>query len=153
MKEDGYGDKFQDHLVEQYKQYVESANLISERRVKANQFYIAVLSGMLALSSFVINQNRFNSNLLLFIVMSIVGLTICILWHFNINSYKELNKIKFQIIHQIEAKLPFACYTKEWELEKINNRYIRLTRIEKYVPLVLAIPYFFMFIYSLIELV
>ena len=37
-----YGDKFQDHLIEQYKLYVEMADRVSARRAQTNRFYISL---------------------------------------------------------------------------------------------------------------
>jgi hypothetical protein len=46
-----YGDKFQDHLMEQYKICVEMADRVSVRRNQANSFYISLLSALIALLS------------------------------------------------------------------------------------------------------
>ena len=43
-----YGDKFKDHLIEEYKLFVQMADNVSARRSQANQFYISVLSILLA---------------------------------------------------------------------------------------------------------
>jgi hypothetical protein len=52
----------------------------------------------------------------------------------------------------MEQSLPFPCYDKEWEIlkkEKEGKTYLQLTRVEQYVPIILAIPYILLLIYSL----
>ena len=154
MDKGEYGEKFNEHLLEQYKLYVEMADRISERRMQTNKFYISLLSGLLALLSILVTTEKFNQSLV-FIVVSMLGMALCILWHVNILSYRQLNSGKFQVIHEMEQHLPFPCYDREWELlgeGKEKSKYLQLTRVEKYIPLILAIPYIFLFLYTLASL-
>ncbi|MBO8143582.1 MAG: hypothetical protein H0Z16_03220 [Thermodesulfobacterium sp.] len=149
-----YGEKFNEHLLEQYKLYVEMADRISERRMQTNKFYISLLSGLLALLSILVSVGKFNQTVI-FIIVSLLGIALCILWHINIRSYKQLNSGKFKVIHEMEQYLPFPCYDKEWELlgeGKEKSKYLQLTRVEKYIPFILAIPYIFLFFYALVSL-
>lgn len=48
----------------------------------------------------------------------------------------------------MEKSLPFEPYTREWEVFKKNEnqrskgmKYLRLTFVEKFVPLIMAIPF------------
>lgn len=153
MTKEKYGEKFNDHLIEQYKLYVEMADRISSRRAQTNRFYLSLLSGLLALLSIVIGKNIF-SNLqpVMLITVAILGLALCVLWGVNIRSYRQLNSGKFKIIHNMEQYLPFPCYDKEWEIleeGKERKKYLQLTRVEQYVPLIFAIPYFLLLVYSL----
>ena len=43
MKPEEYGDKYSDHLLEQYKLYVEMTDRVSQRRERSNQFFITLL--------------------------------------------------------------------------------------------------------------
>ena len=151
VNKDKYGEKFNEHLLEQYKLYVEMADRISERRMQTNKFYISLLSGVLALFSILVSMSKFNQTVI-FIIVSLLGIALCILWHINIRSYRQLNSGKFKVIHEMEQYLPFPCYDKEWELlgeGKEKSKYLQLTRVEKYVPLILSIPYIFLFLYTL----
>lgn len=154
---DSYGDKFQEHLIDQYKLYLEMADKISLRRSEANKFYISLLSALLALFSLVIEKKIFpwpQSILLLF--TSVLGLIICFVWYINIQSYKQLNSLKFQVVHEMEQYLPFPSFSREWEILKDNKNkqknYIRLTFVEQFVPVIFAIPYVCLIVYSLIVL-
>jgi hypothetical protein len=115
MKKEEYGEKFHEHLLEQYKLYVEMADRISNRRGQTNRFYISLLSGLLALLSIVVGSHIFSDfQSVVFIVVAILGLALCILWNINIRSHRQLNSGKFKVIHEMEQHLPFPCYDKEW---------------------------------------
>jgi hypothetical protein len=152
-----YGDKFQDHLMEQYKMCVEMADRISVRRSQANSFYISLLSALIALLSLVIDKQLFSgSKNILLLSTSVLGLALCFAWYTNIQSYRQLNSLKFRVIHEIEQYLPFHSFTREWEIlkEQKENRkeYTRLTTIEKFVPLIFAIPYLGLLMYSFLSI-
>ena len=151
-KSEKYGDKFQEHLLEEYKMYVEMMDRVTERRGKANMFYTTLLSTLLALASF-LTENKLipDSNKLLFL-FAILGLILCMIWYTNINSYKQLNSLKFKVIEEIEKNLPFPCYVREWQIDKTRTRkYRRLTQVEKYLPLILGIPYLLLLVYSIVS--
>lgn len=42
--EASYGERFHDHLLEQYKLYVESARHVSDRRESANNYFLTINS-------------------------------------------------------------------------------------------------------------
>jgi hypothetical protein len=140
-----YGNKYIEHLLEQYKIYVNSAEKISDRRQKANEFFLTLNSVLVALLGFVTTKaNNVNINYLL-IFSSISGITICYLWYRIIFSYKGLNSGKFNVIHAIEKRLPLALYDTEWEvLDRGKNRkkYWPFTHIELFVPWIFIIIYF-----------
>lgn len=145
-----YGENFSDHLMEQYKMYVATTENVSERRFKTNQFYVSLLSGLLAVLSFITSQPVFSNVVyIVFVSISLLGGVLCAIWWSNINSYKQLNMLKFIVIHEMETLLPFACYQREWQTEKeTEHKYIRLTMLEKYIPLIMAIPYLLLAGYS-----
>ncbi len=153
MNREEYGEQFKEHLLEQYKLYVEMADRISDRRGQTNMFYISLLSVLLALLSIVIGRNTLNgSQAVIFMTMGILGLGLCVLWNINIRSYRQINSGKFKVIHEMEQNLPFNCYDREWEIlgkGKKAKSYLQLTRVEQYVPIILAVPYLVLFIYSL----
>ena len=43
-----YGEKYQEHLLEQYKLYVQMADKISERRQSANTFFLTINTVLIA---------------------------------------------------------------------------------------------------------
>lgn len=148
---DKYGENFNEHLLEQYKLYVEMADKVSERRMQTNKFYISLLSGLLALLSILVTKGNLNQTLI-FVIVSLLGIILCILWYVNIQSYRQLNSGKFKVIHEMEKCLPFPCYEKEWKIlgeGKEKSKYLQLTRVEQYIPLILSIPYVLLFLYAI----
>lgn len=156
-----YGENYQEHLLEQYKLYVEMMDRVSARRVQTNSFYISLLSGLLALLSLVGNKNISNFKNTDFqhiaiLVLAISGMILCFVWYINIHSYKYLNSIKFKVINEMEEHMPFSCYDREWKILKTDKKYqgyLTQTQIEKHIPFFLAIPYIGLFIYFLFSLI
>ncbi len=132
-------------LLEQYKLFVEMTDRNSERRGLTNRFYITILTGLLALTSWAVSNTVLCDLInVLLLLIAVLGLILCGIWFININSYKQMNKAKFKVIHEMEKHLPFPCYDREWEIlerGKNHKKYVPYTKIERYIPLVLAVPY------------
>lgn len=136
-----YGEKYPDHLLEQYKLYVEMADRISQRRDQSNKFYATVYSALAAVllltARFDLSDNTLG---IVFLAVGIVGTSLAFIWWLNIQSYRAINSAKFVVIQEIEASLPFPGYKREWELlmhpADGKRKYLQLTRIEQYVPVV-----------------
>ena len=147
------GSGFKTHILEQYKLYVEMADRVSSRKVQIASFYTSILSALLALLSITSNKDIFQgSQSFVLLTVSILGLCLCLAWAANINSYKQLNSLKFKVIHEMEYHLPFPCYDREWQIlkeDKNRRSYFRLTAVEKYSPIILAVPYLCLFLYSI----
>jgi hypothetical protein len=146
-------DQKQKTIFEQYKLYVEMADRISQRRAQTNQFYITILSALAVILSLVVSNHLYSKILyLVILVIAIVGMLLCIIWYFNIESYKQLNTGKFRVIHEMESLLPFAAYRREWEIlgeGKKRKTYFPLTHVEKYLPLIMAGLYILLIICSI----
>lgn len=141
-------------LIEIYKLHVDLSNKVSERRGQTNMFYITLLSGMIALLSFSDGSimNLIHPNLILFII-GLIGVLLCIIWYFNIHSYRQLNSGKFKTLHELEQKIDYPFFEREWELlgkGKKSKIYFQLSRVEQFTPLLLIIPYLIILIYSIL---
>ena len=144
-----YGDKYIEHLLEQYKIYISAAEKISDRRQKANEFFLALNTGLVALLSFVAARATQGETSLIVGLSSIAGMTMCYLWYRILLSYKGLNGGKFKVVHVIEQRLPLALYDTEWEMlgrGEDKKLYWPFTHIELFVP------WIFMSIYGLLLL-
>jgi hypothetical protein len=154
-------------LLEIYKLHVEMSDKVSERRGKTNQFYVSLLSAILVGIGFFLKELdtlSFIRTELFLLIVSILGISLCVLWWFNIKSYRQLNTLKFRALHELEAKLAYSFYEREWILagkkEKAENdeinrkriKYFQLTKVEQFSPLLLAIPYLSLLIYSISKL-
>jgi len=152
----GQQTEYSNILLEEYKLYVEMADRISNRRHQSNQFFIGFIVGLFAAVSFVLETGKFGDvdNSIVFILVAILGLLLCFVWNINIRSYRQLNTGKFQIIHELEEKLPFPLFRREWEIlgkGKDSKKYIQLTKIERFIPLILSFPYLILLAYGVVK--
>ena len=140
MKPDEYGEKYPDHLLEQYKLYVEMADRVSQRREQSNRFYVSLVAAIVAL---LVILARFDvadgAWPIVFLISGVVGAALSLVWYVNIKSYRQLNSAKFAIINKMEKQLPAAGYSDEWEILRPKAgpaQYFQLTRIEQFVPVI-----------------
>ncbi len=144
MKPEEYGEKYRDHLLEQYKLFVEMADRVSQRRDQSNRFYVTLVS---AIAGLLMVLARFGTSVngiwpVVFLISGLLGATLSFIWFLNIKSYRTLNTAKFEIINDLERRLPYQGYSKEWELLRPaigSPKYLQLTRIEQLVPAVIIL--------------
>lgn len=138
--------------LEIYKIGVASAENVSERRMKANAFFVTLntaLVGFLGLMYKTIAVDK--KSILVF--MSAVGIVLSLAWFFSLRSYKRLNKAKYDVLVKIEKDLPYQFFAEEWTLLKrqdshdnelvdfrkgwlkFHDRYTDLTNIEALAPI------------------
>lgn len=140
-------------LIEQYTTYVNTTLDVSNRRMRNNRFYVLLLSGTLAAISVLAKTDIIQEIGLL--LAGSLGLALCVLWYGSIISYKQLNSGKYDVIKEMEAKLPAEPFDREWiVLDKGKNwrTYITHTRVERKIPGVLAVPYLIITVYALLQL-
>jgi hypothetical protein len=150
-KPNEYSDeKFQDHLLEQYKLYIEMTDRISQRRQSANTWFLTINTALLtAIGAFLTKEAAANVittdiSIAVLLVISFAGGLNCLLWWRLIVSYKQMNSGKFSVIHEIENKLPLKIYDAEWEAlgrGEDSSLYQPFTHIEQLVPLVFGLLY------------
>lgn len=156
-----YGEEYQNHLLEQYKLYVQMADKISDRRQLANSFFLTVNTALIAFLGLVARPAvgsdpnvTANPPLLWILVVSAAGVVLCYSWYRLVRSYKGLNSGKFKVIHAIEAKLPSSPYDAEWEAVGRGENpklYLPITHVEIYIPWVFAALYTALAIWNLIQ--
>ncbi len=132
-----YGDKYIEHLLDQYKIYINATEKISDRRQKTNEFFLGLNTALLALLGFIATKTSQSEITMMLGVSAIAGITMCYLWYRIIASYKGLNSAKFKVIHAIEMRLPLALYDTEWEMlgrGEDKKIYWPFSHIELYVP-------------------
>ena len=132
---ENYGKNFQSHLLEQYKLFVHTSLQVTSKRLEANKFHLTLNSVIFTLASYMtaINQHT------IIILFSAVGILISCVWRRSIDAYRELNKGKFKVIHELEAYLPARLF--KWEEVQCLKRYHGLTSAEKYYPIIFIILY------------
>lgn len=135
-----YGESFKADLFEQYKLYVESAEKISDRRVAANNYLLTVNAFLVTLYGLVA-ASRFNS--FWTILVPVAGLLVALTWHRIITSYRDLNTVKFNVIHELEQQMPAALYAYEWHKAEAGRgkAYHPLSHLERWVPIIFIVLY------------
>ena len=75
------------------------------------------------------------------LLVPVIGIPVSLLWHWIIKSHADLNKIKFEVIHEFERHLPAAMYKYEWRLAERGQgkAYRAVTTIERWIPVLFAI--------------
>lgn len=144
---DQYGEKYRDHVLEEYKLYVEMADKISQRRMDTNNFFVSANTLLIAVITFLNSWGKETS-----IITSIVGIVLSISWYFLLQSYRKLNSGKFLVIHKIEQLLPISMYDIEWNTlgrGKDHKKYWSISHLEKVLPIVFLIIYVLILIWCL----
>ena len=134
---ESYGDSFTLDLLEQYKLYVQSAENVSARRVASSRYLLTLNAALVALYG--VQSAGFGQSYWTLLV-PIVGIPVSLLWYLIIKSHADLNRIKFDVIHEFEKHLPVATYKYEWHLaeEGQGKTYRAVTTIERWIPILFA---------------
>ena len=135
---------YQNHLIEQYKLYVEMADRVSSRRNLANVFFLTLNTTMLGAVGFAFEKIKLIEPTWL-ILFPIFGLLLMnLIWWWLVRSYRNLNTAKYKVLRKLSSKLPASPWTEEWvELGEGNDikKYLPLTKLEMYIPLIFGLTY------------
>jgi len=132
---DTYGEEYRDHLLEQYKLYVDMADRVSSRRATANSFFLTGNAVLLAaFGSIYRGDTPTTVRTDWALVIPMCGIALCAVWCLLIRSYRQLNTGKWQIVHEMEKLLPVAPYDAEWAALGSGRdwrKYLQLTTVEQ----------------------
>ena len=137
QSEESYGESFKADLLEQYKLYVQSAENNSTRRVASSRYLLTLNAAIVALYG--VQSTTFaESYWTLFIPL--IGFPAALLWHQIIKSFRNLNTVKFKLVHELEEHLPAAPFRYEWRQAEHGRGkvYNPVTHIEQWLPLLFA---------------
>ena len=129
-----YGDTFTADLLEQYKLYVHSAEQVSARRIATSRLLLTLNAGLVVALYGIQAGNVGQSWWAL--PLPVLGIIVSMLWYQIIESHRNLNRVKFDVVHELEQHFPAAPYTHEWRFaEQGRGRaYRAVTRIERWIP-------------------
>ena len=152
QSEEQGSDSFKSHLIEQYKLYVQSAENVSARRVQSSRYLLTLNAALVALYGF---QSAGFGQSYWALVVPVVGVLVSLLWYLIIKSHADLNRVKFDLIHEFERHLPAAMYQYEWRLAEDGRgkSYRAVTAIEKWIPILFAILHVVLGIFIVLSLV
>ena len=124
-------------LIEIYKLHAELADSVSKQRGTANRFYMLVLSGLAVLFSAFLQRKNGGPLGWLMVGFGLFGMFLAAVWYIVIRSYRQLNSGKFKALHELEEKLTYPFFKREWDLlaeGREQKTYWRLTIVETFVP-------------------
>lgn len=130
-------------LLEIYKLHVELADRVSARRGEAARAHITLLSGLAALLGIVARTG--GGDVPLWVVsggISFVAMVVAVSWALLIESYRQLNRAKFEVLCKLEDKLAFQFFSMEWVAlgeGREEKKYLRLTEAESILPYAVAL--------------
>ena len=133
IAEEPYGNTFRTDLLEQYKLYVQSAENVSARRVASSNYLLTLNTALVALYGF---QSAGFGKSYGTLLVPIIGALVSLIWFLIIKSHADLNRVKYDLIHEFERHLPAAPYKCEWHLanEGKGKTYRAVTTIERWIP-------------------
>ncbi|MDO8308935.1 MAG: hypothetical protein Q7V58_11330 [Actinomycetota bacterium] len=128
---------------EQYKLMVSSSEALVSRRQSVNTFFLTAVGALITAVGVVVNVGG-EVRLVGFsvAVLALAGFVLCLAWRSLLISFGQLNKGKFAVINRMEAFLPAAVYTAEWEaLARGEDKHVyrTFTAREVWVPMVLLV--------------
>ena len=128
-----YDGVFTSILLEQYKLYVQTAENVSSRRIVTSRYLLTLSAALVAVYGL---QSSIPNHIYWLPFVSITGILVSLLWYQIIKSYRDLNSVKFKIIHELEQHLPVELFKHEWRMarEEKNKRYTKVTDIEQWIP-------------------
>jgi len=106
-------------ILEQYKTYSAQKDCFVDRNFKTNKFYLLIIFAVVLALCFT-KDYSFVYGITATLIFSITGMTICVLWWINVDSYNFLIKVKLsKVLEEIEKKLPVQPY--QIEIAAIND--------------------------------
>ena len=127
-------------ILELYKLHAELADRVSQRREGVNRLFVSLLTGLMV---FLAALLRFGTGDLgadtVMGFFGVAGAALSAAWYVVIRSYRQLNTGKFKALHELEKKLPYPFFQREWDLLREGRhfrRYWRLTVVETSLPII-----------------
>lgn len=141
--EQGQTNVKQDQLLEIYKLHAQLASDIGNRLTTTNRFYPTLMSGLLALFFAFLQRADVlfpgeTDNKEEFIGYSIIavgyfGTMLSLIWFISIRYYYRMISKKYDVLLELEAKLEFPFFQKEWGGIK-ETPYRQLSFFETFIP-------------------
>jgi len=123
-------------LLEIYRLHAELADRVSLRREGANRLYVSLLVALVVFLSALLRLTPGGLPAVP-VAACLMGAVLSVSWLLVIRSYRQLNTGKLKALHELESRLGYAFYTREWELlgeGRNRTRYWRLTKAEALLP-------------------
>lgn len=143
-------------MFQQYKLYAEQKEKFVDRSFCTNKFYLLLIL-ILILTMYLTKDCSFIYGLSSTLIFSAAGMTICVLWWMNVDSYNLLIKVKLaKVLEEIEKQLPIQPYAQEFTAIKDfkkNKKEFLFADIQKALATLAFLLFFFLFSYEILVLV
>lgn len=137
-------------LLEQYKLAAELADRVSARRGNANLFFLSIQSTLLTASGIIYTTTN-HVDWYALVITALMSIFLSLVWWRQLQSYRLLNRAKFEVINFMEEGLPVRIFADEWEiLKKRTPSYVELGASERVVPWVFAVLQFLLLVGRLV---
>ena len=142
-------------LLEIYKLHAGLADSVSRQRGATNRFYLLLMSGLSVLFPALLRVQDGEQVGILMLCIGLLGIALAAAWFLHLRSYRQLNTGKFKPLHELEEKLAYPFYKREWELldkgEK-PGKYWKLSVVETIVPGVFCAAFLALLVAGLFQL-
>lgn len=142
-------------LLEIYKLHAELADSVSRQRGAANRFYLLLMSGLTVFFSALLQFRNGVPLGVLMLSIGLLGTSLSIAWYIHIRSFRQLNTGKFGPLLELEEKLAYPFFTREWELleeGKNPGKYWKLSVVETIVPGIFGVAFLIMLVIGIFQL-
>src|ERR1039458_4829032 len=110
-------------ILELYKTAVEMADRTSARRAGTNSFFLTLNTVLAAVVGIVSSARKPppHGNLPTFdgfglVLTAVAGIVLALTWRALLKYYRRLNGAKFDVINELEKRLPAQPFTDEWAI-------------------------------------
>jgi hypothetical protein len=138
-------------LLSLYLYYAEQTEKLIERRNATSRYFLTINTGFVAILGLALQHNPTAAAWL--VALAVAGIVVCGVWWMLIRSYSILAGAKFEVINEMEQRLPAAPYADEWKRIKespARKGYTSISNLEALVPWVFAVIYAVLLVASLI---
>lgn len=120
-------------ILAQWQTCVEMANSVSQRRDTMNNIFMTLNLAIVTAVSITWDIKS------LFLLGA--GIVVCVIWILCIRNFQLLNAEKFNVINDIEKKLPIKPFNDEWKKLSNNKKYKDSTKLELILPIMFIVLY------------
>lgn len=133
------------HILDQYRMYVEMAVRISDRRQNANIVFMSINAVFVAVLGTLSSKLEGYGGLAWYVISCCAAMVLSCSWCIILTALRRLNMTKFEVVLEIENRLPIRPYQAEKTVTGWGtglNPYGTMARVENIVPWVFFGLYF-----------
>lgn len=120
-------------ILAQWQTCVDMANATSQRRDAMNNLFATLNIALIAATSIVWDLKS--------IIMAVGGIILCGVWLAFVRYFRQLNEAKFEVINDLEKKLPEQPFADEWKILKKQKNRTEGTKLERVLPIAFILLY------------